>query len=134
MNGIEILLEPKTSIPSWLRNLPGAQISRGGAKEHNFRKIRILKIPKGEAIFLPGGSVGILPPRFKNLRVAFGPKKVLEIHDSAGKLLKRNWYLCKSCFALTGMRIDYQPGSISGRQNSNFSCGNCDSGWYLENI
>lgn len=132
-NGIELLLEPGTRVPNWVRNQTlNIEIGR----EHlNGRTIRSLKIRKGEASFFPGGGVVVKMPGSDEFWVAFQPMKVLEIHDLKGNLIKRNHYLCTECATLTGkMMEDYKPSDVSGLVDANFKCTQCGHRWELKRI
>ena len=85
-NGIEVLFEPKTRVPLWVRNQTlNVQLGLG---QLNGRRVRSLKIRKGEASFFPSGGVHVKMPGSGEFWVAFQPMKVLEIRDLKGNLIK----------------------------------------------
>ena len=101
--GIKLLLEPKTRIRDWIRyQTLNVEI---GWEYLGKRKVRFLKIRKGEAEFNPGGYVSVKMPGSDEFRVAFRPIKVLEIRDLRGNLIERNHYLCVECGTLTCFRL-----------------------------
>ena len=118
--GVQILLEPGTRVPVWIRNQ--TLNVRLGRKRLNGRTVRSLKISEGEASFFPGGGVDVKMPGSGEFWGAFQPMKVLEIRDLGGNVIKRNQYLCTECATsraplspVVWMRSSSAPGAdISG--------------------
>jgi len=131
-NGIEVLFEPRTRVPLWVRSQTlDVEL---GPRELKGRRVRSLKISEGEALFLPGGAVGVKMPGSDEFWVAFEPMKVLEIRDLNGKLIKRNHYLCTECATLTGKIESCKSSEVAGHDDANFKCTQCKLQWELRRI
>lgn len=129
-NGIKLLLEPGTRVRDWIRyQTLNVEIGR---ERFNGRSVRYIKIRKGEASFFPGGGVEVKMPGSAEFRVAFRPRKVLEIRDLKGNLIKRNHYLCTECVTLTGKMGKYEPSTVAGRVDANLKCTQCGHQWELK--
>ena len=131
-NGVEVLFEPRTRVPLWVRNQ--TLNVKLGPGQLNGRRVRSLKIRKGEVSFFPSGGVEVKMPGSDEFRVAFQPMKVLEIRDLKGNLLKRNHYLCTECATLTGKMDSHKPSDVSGLVDANFKCARCGHQWELKRI
>ena len=131
--GVEILFELGTRVCDFIRRQDlNIKVSR--QRFYN-RQVRSLKIQGGEASFTPGGSVEVKMPGSSIFYVAFQPRKVLEIRDLKGKVLKRNHHLCPKCCRITGGMVDDKPNKkFHGRVDATFECTNCGNSWELQNI
>jgi hypothetical protein len=128
-NGIKLLLEPGTRVRDWVRfQTLNVEIGR---EQLNGRSVRFVKIRKGEASFFPGGGVEVKMPGSAEFRVAFQPRKVLEIRDLKGNLIQRNRYFCTECATLTGKMESYEESIVAGRVDAKFRCGQCLHSWEL---
>lgn len=133
--GVELLLEPRTRVPAWIRNQT-LSVSVGSVSFQG-RRIRSLKIRGGTVSFLPGGSVGVKMPGSHGVWVAFRPLKVLEIRDLKGTLIERNHDLCPKCGNLAGSMVSHtQPSTtkVAGLVDGTFECTQCGHRWELEGI
>ncbi len=132
-NGIKLLLEPETRVRDWVRyQTLNVEIGR---ERFNGRSVRFVKICNGEAQFFPSGGVEVKMPGCAEFRVAFQPRKVLEIRDLKGNLIERNHYLCTECFTLTGKMENYEPSTIAaGRVDESFKCTKCGHHWELKTV
>ncbi len=131
--GVQILLEPGTRVPVWIRNQ--TLNVRLGRKRLNGRTVRSLKISEGEASFFPGGGVDVKMPGSGEFWGAFQPMKVLEIRDLGGNVIKRNQYLCTECATLTGKMESHEPSTVvAGRVDAIFKCTRCGYQWELKMI
>ncbi len=129
---VEIILCPGTRIPGWIRNQTlNVEISR---VDFIKRTARSLKIRGGEAIFFPGGRVVVKMPGSDEYCAAFGPKRVLEIRNLRGKLIKRNYYLCAECGFLTGYVENYRPSDVAGLMDKDLICTTCGYRWKLKRV
>ena len=132
MNGVELLLEPGTRMPNWIKNQTlNVEIGSGNL---NGRKVRSLKIRKGEALFFPGGGVDVKMPGSGEFRVAFQPMKVIEIRDLKGNLIKRNYHLCAECATRTGEMESYRSSDAQSHVDASFKCTECGYKWELKRI
>jgi hypothetical protein len=131
--GVEILLVAGTRIPLWITNQ--SLNVKIGRKTVNGRRVRSLKIKKGEASFMGGGAVDVKMPGSREFIVAFPPLKVLEIRDLKENLLERNNFLCKRCFTITGRVLESTPSKEKfGRADFDIICSECGNVWKLKGI
>lgn len=117
-----------TRIPKWIR-VQNLNISVSPVKNGKARQLKILR---GRAGFLPGGSVGVVMPGSDQMYIAFGPKKVFLIAQTDG-LQAYNWYYCQKCVDNTGEYIDSEEGTVMGRRNLKMKCRVCNHEWTMEN-
>ena len=131
MPGVEILLIPGTRIPRWISvQDKNVTVIR---KILNGQDVRSLRLKRGDAAFMPGGGIGVLVPYSSWHAMAFREDKVLEIRTLGGKLLKRNYYMCKQCVRVSGKIQGKQKLSerAAGKLETDFKCTNCGHGWQL---
>lgn len=84
---------------------------------------------EGEALFFPGGSVGVKLAGWKSFVIMFEPDTVLWIEDDVTGRRHMNWHTCSHC-----CKISYQtwydlPGDVTGRRNMGFECPVCGNKW-----
>ena len=128
--GIVIVLDQGVKVPEWITKHEkyvgvSTRISKG-------RELPVLTVFNGAAGFIAGGQVDINFPGSKGFRVAFEPRKVLEIVDLATGGREKNRYLCENCYALTGEKIQDKPIYGTIRQETVFGCRGCDAKWSIE--
>lgn len=131
--GVEIILVSGTKVPWWIRSQlrPGETCEK---KRRRKRYVRSLKIEKGDAFFAPGGTVEVKMPGSNKYRSAFEPLQVLEIRDSGGHILERNYFLCEKCFANTGRIIGTLLPNTNGKRDVMMQCTRCRRKWVLRDI
>ena len=131
MKEVEIILEPGTRVPLWIR-VQNLRVEIRNLKEGG-KRVKSLLIRGGEAHFIPGGAIGVIVPGSSESRQAFDDKTVREIFfrngDGNGEHI-RNHRLCPKCGALVGERVVTEPASTpGGRATTVMQCLDCSESW-----
>ncbi len=132
-NGVRVLMVPDSQIGDYVLGLPGVSLETTEVKD---KSLTVVRIDKGDAGFVGGGSVVLRVGRQRVHRVGFSPDSVLEIQTLNGELIKRNHHMCVDCCANTGKMVDYsQSAEIVGTIDATFQCEqNPEHQWELKHI
>lgn len=131
-SGVRILLAPESLICDYVLGLPDISVE---TTEIGATRLNVVRFDKGDAGFIPGGSVALRVGRQRVYRVGFGPDSVLEIQTLDGKLIKRNYHMCVDCCANTGVIISHSQSQNMVTHDAKFQCSqNPEHQWELKNI
>ena len=132
--GVEILLEPGTRVPGWIRS-QCLNVVELTIKDLNGRRVRSLKIYGGFSNFFIGGVVDVMMPGSGNWCRAFAPMKALSIRDLKTGVVQYNYHCCPKCETLTGYKTGaHRPSAVAGREDVSFACTKCGRQWELKSI
>ncbi len=130
MKGVNILLEPQSKIPLWIRaHDVTARVTK--VRDKGGRCFRRLRIEGGEAYFMMGGVVYVRMATMKEGRQAFGERLVLAIRGlETNALITRNHHRCPDCHYNWGEILEQESGG-TGKAATVFKCRQCARTWGL---